>query len=281
MRRLLFAACFVALAVYSAPPRVLAIRNVALSQYDDGPGVTTASYFVPGETVFVSFQVAGYTPEGDDEQAIRLEWKVDAADPAGKPIVPPESGKVAAALTQEDKNWMPKIRHTVQVPPFAPPGVYRIALWVKDNVAGTEVRAEAQFAVRARVVEPSAKLAVGNVAFYRGEDDKAPLSVVAYKPGDTVWIRFDIVGFKLGEGNAYDTGYGVAVLRPNGETLFEQKEAAGERDRSFYPRTYLPAGLSLNLTADLAPGEYTAVITASDKTGTQTAEARVTFRVEK
>ena len=75
--------------------------------------------------------------------------------------------------------------------------------------------------------------------------------------------------------------YGVAVLRPNGETMFQQPEAAGEHDQSFYPRAYVPAGLSLNLTRDLAPGEYAIVVTARDKVGNQTQEVRQAIAVEK
>ena len=270
-----------ALAYPAAPPKPLAIQNVALSQYDDGPPVAASSYFVPGETVFLSFQVAGYKPEGQDEQSIRLLWKVNAADPAGRPVVAETEGKVASALAQEDKNWLPKVRQTIQVPPFAPSGVYKISLWVKDEVAGAEARREVEFQVRGRMVEPAANLTLRNFHFYRGEEDKEPLAVAAYRPGDAVWIRFDIVGFRLGPANAFNVSYGVAVLRPNGETMFQQPEAAGEHDQSFYPRAYVPAGLSLNLTRDLAPGEYAIVVTARDKVGNQTQEVRQALAVEK
>lgn len=270
-----------ALALAAAAPKPFSIQNVALAQYDDGPPLPASSYFVPGETVFLSFQVSGYKPEGDEEQKIRLQWKVEATDPAGKPIVPPESGQIATGIAREDKNWMPKIRQTLQVPPFAPSGVYHIVLWVKDDIAGVETRQQTDFQVRGRMVEPSDTLTVRNFHFYRGEDDKSPLTVVAYRPGDTVWIRFDIVGFKLAEQNRFDVGYGIAVLRPNGDTLFQQPEAASEHDQSFYPRSYVPAGLSLNLTKDLTPGQYAVIVTAHDKVGGQSSEAKQSITVEK
>jgi hypothetical protein len=200
---------------------------------------------------------------------------------ANTAIIPQASGKVATGLAQEDKDWMPKVRQTIQVPAFAPSGLYRIAVWVKDDIAGAETRKELQFQVRGRTVEPAAKLTVRNFHFYRGEEDKEPLTVAAYRPGDTVWIRFDITGFKLGDQNRFDVGYGISVLRPNGQGLFQQPDAAGEQDQSFYPRTYVPAGLSLNLTKDLTPGQYTVIVTARDKVGNQSGEARETVTVEK
>jgi hypothetical protein len=269
-----------ALAFAAAPPKPLAIQNVALSQYEDGPGLPASSHFLPGETVCLSFQVSGYRATGEDEQSIKLAWSVEVKDPAGVPILEPQAGRIAAGLAQEDKNWMPKVRQSILVPPFAPSGVYRITMVVNDEVAKAEVRKEAEFQVRGRDVEPASELTLRNVHFYRGEEDKDPLTMAAYRPGDTVWVKFDIVGFKLGEQNRFEVGYGIAVLRSNGETMFQQPEAAVEHGQTFYPQRYVPAALSLNLTKDLHPGEYAVIVTAADKVGGQKTETRQTFRVE-
>ncbi len=264
----------------AATPKPLTIQNVALSQFEDGPGLPASSFFVSGETVFISFQVSGYKPTGEDEQSIRLSWQVEAKDPAGVMIVEPQTGKVEAGLASEDKNWLPKVRHTILVPPFAPPGTYHISLLVKDEIAKAEVRKELDFQVHGVLVEPSPDFILRGVQFYRSEEDKKPLAVAAYRPGDTVWLRFGIVGFKLGDQNHFEVGYGITVLRASGDVLFQQAEAAVENDQSYYPRRYVPAALSLNLTKDLRPGPYTVVLTAVDKVGGQKAEARQTFTVE-
>jgi hypothetical protein len=269
-----------ALTLGAAPPKPLTIQNVALSQYDDGPSLPASSYFVQGETIFFSFQISGYRPTGEDDPRIKLSWRIETKDPDGLLIVEPQTGTIAAGLSSEDKNWMPKVRETIQMPPFAPPGTYHISMLVKDEVANAETRKEAEFQVHGLVVEPSPNLVLRNVHFYRGEEDKAPLGVAAYRPGDTVWLRFGIVGFKLGEQNRFEVGYGITVLRANGDVLFQQPEAAVERDQSYYPRRYVPAALSLNLTKDLRPGQYTVVLSADDKVGGQKAEARQAFTVE-
>ncbi len=266
--------------VAAAPPKPLAILNVALGQYEDGPTVPVGYEYVPGETVFFSFQVSGYRTRGDEEPEVRLEWRLESKDPAGVSIVEPQTGKVVTTVSQKDKDWMPKIRETILVPPFAPSGTYRIDILVKDEIAQAEVRKSVDFKVRGRDVEPSPTLVVRNLRFYRTEEDKKPLELAAYRPGDAVWIRFDMTGFKFGEKNRFDVGYGIQVLKPNGEATLTQPEAAVEQDTSFYPRKFVPAAFSLNLPADVMKGQYTVIITAHDKVGNQTCEAKQTFTVE-
>src|SRR6478672_9470952 len=98
----------------------LSIENVALSQSEDGPPLPASSYFVPGETIFLSFQISGYRSAGEDEQSIRLNWRIEAKDPAGILLVEPQAGDIATGLAREDKKWMPKVRRTIHIPPFAP-----------------------------------------------------------------------------------------------------------------------------------------------------------------
>jgi hypothetical protein len=101
-----------------------------------------------------------------------------------------------------------------------------------------------------------------------------------YQAGDTLWVRFDITGYKFGEKNKYDVEYGLAILRSNGETMFTQPVAAKETSENFYPQHYVPGLLSLGLNKDLPKGSYIMVITMRDKIGNQTWEAREKFVVE-
>jgi hypothetical protein len=261
------------------PPKPFAIQNIALSQYEDGPRVPEGHYFVPGETIFFSFQVAGYKPEGDEDQGIRVSWRIEAKDPSGIPIFETRTGKIATGISHEDKEWMPKVRTEIEIPPIAPPGIYRIAMTVKDEVANTEISKEAEFSVRGRQIEPSPTLVVRNLALYRGENDKSPLEPAVYHPGEAVWIKFFITGYKFADKNRFEVGYGITVLRPNGEPTLSNPEAAVEKDESFYPRPYVPAGLSLTLPPDVQKGQFTVVISAVDKVGGQKYETRTTFTV--
>jgi hypothetical protein len=134
--------------------------------------------------------------------------------------------------------------------------------------------------VRGDKIEPSDTLIGRDVRFLRSENDVVPMHDPSYEAGDTLWVRFDITGYKFGEKNKYDVEYGLAILRANGETMFTQPVAAKETNESFYPQHYVPGILSLGLNKDLPKGSYIMVITMRDKIGNQTWEAREKFQVQ-
>lgn len=271
---------FAPLAAHAAPPKPLAVERIALSQFEDGPTVGPSYFFVPGETAFLSFHVAGYKAIGEDEPRVSISYIIQAFDPAGIPVVETVSAQSDANLDPEDKDWTPKIRRTIALPPHAVAGSYEIQISVTDRVGGTQASAKTQFRVKGRAAETVDKLTIRDFHFYRGESDERPMTNVVYHPGDSLWARFEIAGYKLGEKNAFEVGYGLAVLRPNGEQLFRQPDAAVEKDAPFYPRRFLPAGLSLNLDKTMLPGKYTLVVLAHDKVAAETIELRQEFAVE-
>ncbi len=261
-----------------AAPKQLLIQHAALHQFEDGPDLAPDFRFAAGESVFLDFQIANYTRSEDDK--VSLTWNAQVQDASGVPVIVPQFGKVMTELTPEDKKWEPKVRLEIPIPPHALSGTYKVSVLVTDDLAKTTATRDFTFQVRGHEIAGATALEIRNVAFYRTEDAPKPLPVAAYGPGDTLWIRFDIEGFKLGEQNRYDVSYGVQVLRANGESMFSQPEAAAEHGQSFYPRRYVPAGLSLNLQKDIRPGQYTVLITAHDRVGEQTAESRQTFSIE-
>ncbi|HET9320639.1 MAG TPA: hypothetical protein VFO27_12720 [Bryobacteraceae bacterium] len=264
--------------VYSATAP-LTIFKPSVSDLEDGPAVPPSFTFVSGQFIFLSFQVAGYKVA--DEQKIHLSYKVDALDPKGVRLVEPFAGAVDTTLADEDKNWKPKVRRQILIPPLAPSGTYKISVQVTDDLnKGASVSQDIPFEVRGRDVPPSDTPVVRNFQFYRGEDDREPIKVAAYKPGDTLWARFDIVGYKFGPGNTIDVDYGISVLDPSGKVLFTQDKAAEEKSSSFYPKTYVPGSMNLNLQSTIRPGEYTIVVSVRDHIGNQTAEARGNFTIE-
>ena len=269
-----------ALAAYCAAPKALEIQRIALSDSEDGALVPHNHTFTPGESIYFSFQISGYRAVGDEDPRVSLTYTIEARDAEGVDIVEPTSGKVDTTLDTEDKNWMPKVRQKIEIPPHALTGEYTIFVALADRVGANQTKTKATFRVTGHKIEMSDKLVVRHFHFYRGENDSKPLTIAAYRPGDTIWARFDITGFKVAGKNVFEVGYGVEVLRPNGDVMFKQAEGAVEKDAPFYPKRYLPAGLSLNLDKDLKPGEYTMVVLVSDKTGSQSAGLREKFTVE-
>jgi hypothetical protein len=256
----------------------LAIVNTAFAQIDDGPAAAHDDQFVPGETLFFRCQVEGFKRSESNE--IQLGYEVQAQDARGVPLLLPEKGLVKTTLSPEDKNWMPKIRYTVVVPPLAESGEYQVTVTVKDLLANTSADTRATFLVQGRQVAPSDTLAIRNFRFYRGENDDQALEVPAYRPGDSLWARFDMTGYKIGDKNLFDIGYGLVVLRADGSVSYSQPEAANSKETPFYPQRYQPGELSLTIPKDITKGEYTIVLTVRDNFGQQTVEAREEFSVE-
>src|SRR5579872_4001766 len=279
MKLLLAAVLIVPLVLRAAPAeKKLAIVATAFAQIDDGPAAAHDDQFVPGETLFFRCQVEGY--KRSETNDIQLAYQVEAQDARGVMLLLPEKGLVKTTLSPEDKNWMPKIRYTVVIPPLAETGEYHVTVTIKDELSGSSAEGRATFLVHGRDVAPSDTLAVRNFRFYRGENDDKALELPAYRPGDELWARFDMTGYKIGEKNLFDIGYGLVVLRTHGSVAYSQPEAANSKEAPFYPQRYQPGELSLNMPKDIAKGEYTIVLTVHDNLGQQTCEAREKFSIE-
>jgi hypothetical protein len=264
----------------AADEKNLKVENLQLAQSEDGTPLPADFQFVAGETVFFSARVSGFTRQGEEPPKLFLTYQIEARDPNGVLILPVETGKVAADLTPEDKHWRPKIRYTIALPPLADSGQYRVTLKVKDEFGKVNSEADYPLLVRGRAVEASDAMTIRNFRFLRAEDDAEPLKDPAYRPGDSVWARFDMTGYKMGEKNRFDVEYGLKVLRPNGEVTYEEPKAAQAKDETFYPQRYTPGILSLNMPKDIATGDYKIVLTVRDNISGQKQETVHTFSVQ-
>jgi hypothetical protein len=222
--------------------------------------------------------VQGY--KASEDSRIHLRYQIDAVDPGGVRLMETAQREIQTDLAPEDKDWMPKIQHSVPVPPLTEPGVFRILVSVQDLLAGSQTKAEISFRVGGRRIDPSDTLVVRGFRFLRSEEDRDALSEPAYRPGDTLWARFEIVGYRYGEKNRVQVHYGLSVLGPTGKELYSEPHAAVEDAASFYPKRYLTGSLSLNLQQNARPGEYTIVLSVRDEIGKQDFAGRYTFKIE-
>lgn len=259
----------------------LAIVQPQLAQFDGGPAVDKGFAFASAESIFLSFDIAGFKPAGDEDLKLNLSWECQAFDAAGLPMTALQKGDVKVDLAPEDKKWRPRIRLELTLPQALPSGAAEIRLSAVDHVGATKAALTVPFQTRGLNLAAVTSLQPLRFRFLRSEDAPQALTVPAYRQGDMVWARFEIAGYKLGEGNSFQVGYGLEVFRANGESLFKQEEAANETGKSYYPRRYLLGALSLQLTKDLDPGEYSIALRIRDAVGAQQSETKHAFRVEK
>ena len=267
-------------ALLAAPK--LAFERLALHQYEDGPLLPASHEFLPGETIWFSARIAGFEsqPAGDNRN-VKLSWQVRIVDPGGLAVEPAKSGRLDESLRVQDKDWVPKFVASFLLPSFIPGGTYRLPVTVKDELAGSEISGDLEFHVRAESIEPSPSFVIRKFRFLRNENDTAALQPpVVYRPGATLWARFEMAGYVFGPNNKFSLDYGLAVLNAEGKELFAQPEAAAESKESFYPQLRVPGSLSLQLDPNVPAATYTLVVTVRDQIGRQIAEQRETFRVE-
>ncbi len=267
-----------------AADKPLAIVHPVFARSEDGPPEASDEDFVPGESLYFSCQVEGYRkidkPDDYGKQNVSLKFQIEVRDQGGTLLKPIQEGEIETTVTQEDKDWKPRFRDTIVVPPLAGTGEYVVLVKLSDELAKTTEEKRAVFHVKGHDVAPSDTLIVRNFRFLRNEDDEKSLPVAAYRPGDSVWARFDMPGYKFGDKNQVDIEYGLTVLREDGSVAYTEPQAANQKIQSFYPQRYQPGVLNLNLAKDQPLEKYTIVLSVRDNLGGQMYETRETFSVE-
>ncbi len=250
---------------------------------EDSPFVSAEYRFAPGDYLHFTFQIAGFAVQSnktDETRKISLDYSVVAEDLKGVALTPPETGAVAVELSSEDKNWTPKRRAAFLLPSFIAAGDFQVRVVVKDLLAKTEASKTFPFHMGGIVVVPAATVTVQNFQFFRREEDREPLEVPAYAPGDTVSAKFNFTGFQVGGENAYHLSYGILVLRPDGKPYLRQPNAAELRAASFYPAQYLPGAANITTSANSGKGQYLVIVTVHDLIGKTSRDFKTAFTLE-
>jgi len=276
MRSLLLVPLAGALAVFAAEP--LAIVKPVISQMEEGAPNAPGFYYTPGEILFFTCRMAHFAKTADLK--MRIAYTVQAFDPKDVALAEPYKNEFEDEVTVEDKEWMPRIQTQILIPPLAGSGNYKIVVKAEDLVGKTAAQLDVPFEVRGRTVEPSDTVIVRNFHFYHDEGGKQPDEKAVYHAGETMWARFDVIGYKFGDGNKVDVSYLASIMLPNGTVVWTQPEPAGETSESFYPKRYISGEFSINLQAGVRPGSYIVGLQVKDAIGNQTYTSRHPFSVE-
>lgn len=256
----------------------LEIVRPLVSNVDGGAVLPAGNEIQPGETIFFSCRIHNY--QKTPEEKVHLAYSVEAFDPKGVPLVELYKNEITEEVAPQDKDWMPRIATQIAVPPLIAAGTYQIAVTVEDLIAKAKAELKVPFTVRGHNLTSSESLTVENLQFFRTEEDARPVEKPAYSPGDAVWTRFDITGFRYGTHNKLDVSYVVSVLDQSGKVLWTQPEPTTEQTESFYPKLWIPASMSITTQKNTKPGEYGIAIQVKDAIGNQTFEKKAAFTVE-
>jgi hypothetical protein len=261
----------------------LAFVQAGVESSEDAPFASPNYEFLPGDYLYFTFQIAGFSIQSlnrDEVRKISLTYQVTPEDSHGKPLTEAVSDAIAAEISAEDKNWTPKRRVSFLLPSYIAAGEFHIHLIAKDLVGKTEIAKDYPFHVGGVIIEPADSVNVQHFEFLRRENDREALSVAAYTPGDTVFARFDMAGFKLADGNTYQLEYGLSVIQPNGKLFLDAPRGAELKSTSFYPAQYLPGVIRINTPANSAKGEYVLTLIVRDLIGNTKYETKRSFSIE-
>jgi hypothetical protein len=261
----------------------LAIIDAGVQDTEDAPFVGPSYRFLPGDTVYFTFQISGFSSRAigtAGTRTIALSYEITPQDSKGTALAPSVEAKIDAELNPEDKTWLPKRRASFVLPVLLASGECRIHVLVKDAISKTEATKDFSFRTGGPKVEQSASLSVQDFGFFRRPEDREPLDVAAYAPGDEVFTRFTITGFKTDAHKRYHVSYGVLVTRPDGKPFLEQPKASDLSDAPFYPAKFVPGVFSV-ITASTAPrGQYVVTVSVHDLVGDTNFEVKRAFSIE-
>jgi hypothetical protein len=257
----------------------LQLVQPSVTDIDGGtPNPATFDYR-PGQVVYFTCRISGYTE--DKTRQVRLAYTVQAFDARGVAVAELAKNTLNAEVTPQDKEWLPKMEAGIALPSLLFSGEYKIIAKVEDLVAKTSAELDVPLKIRGGDdVQPSESLAVRAFRFLRNEEDTHPAERAAYRPGDHLWAKFAIAGFRYGPGNKVDVSYVTSVLGPDGKTLWTQPQPAGEQEDSFYPKPYIQAVMGIEIQSKIKPGQYELVVQAKDAVGSQTCEIKQPFTIE-
>jgi len=264
-------------AALMAAPALQIVRPV-VAQSDGGDALPAGFKHVAGETMFFSCNISGFTKSPQDQ--IDLTFSIQAFDPKGIPVAEIYKGEAKEEVGPQDKNWLPKIETQIVLPEILQPGTYKIVVKTEDLLAKTSADLTVPFEVNGRDVPSSPTLIARDFRWYHNEDDQRPMSQAVYKPGDNMFMKFDITGYKYGENNKVDVSYVASLVLENGKTIWTQPEPATEQSQAYYPKPYVEGEFGISLNKDFKPGTYTMAVAIKDAVGKQNYEGKFQFIVQ-
>jgi hypothetical protein len=253
----------------------LQLVKPVVSQSEGGDADPPGFEHVAGETLYFTCRVDGFMKS---EDKVHLTTSVQAFDPRGVALADVDNNAILEQVSAQDKDWQPKVESTVEIPPLAPAGEYKILIKVKDYYSDASAELPVTFRVRGARVEPSDRLVVRNFGFYRAQEGGQVVATPIFHDGSTLYARWVITGYKYGENNKVDINWTVSIL--SGDKVLKSFDtAADQSEGTFYPKPWVEGEFDVPLQKVL-PGAYVLLIRVKDVTGKQEIESRHQFTVE-
>ncbi|HYV38037.1 MAG TPA: hypothetical protein VE988_20290, partial [Gemmataceae bacterium] len=251
------AVAVIVMGLSTAQPGKLSAANERLTFGHLGP-VRDSNKFLPGDVVFLSFQVENMTfdPNGKATYSVGL----DLADPKGAGIFK-QQPRTASTRNYLGGTSVPCAAN-LQVPLETPPGVYTFCVTVVDNASKGSVTVERKIEI---LPKGFGLVHVGTSADANATIAWSPIGVV----GDSIYLNFSAVGFARDKATKHpNIQVSMRVLDDKGQPTGSAK-MTGEA-KSDVPESMAVVPMQFGITLNRT-GSFTLELTATDVlTGTST-----------
>jgi len=257
-------------------PRVIfAIANFRFADSDTAPPRATAEY-KPEDDVRMFYEVPGYAL--DEHSNVEVVTHNQVLAPDGKPLFETQTIQVRQ---RADSNSGPvKCNFHVSLPVWVPPGKYAVNIQAEDQAAHKTQSASFQFTVNAPPIETSPTLVAKNIEISTSRDGPA-LNPPALTAGQSVWLRFRILGMKANEKGQIFLTQDWGVLAPDGKPVFQRSDDTIVNGQAVYTPLFVPFSEYLDLPSGADPGDYKFQVVLHDKIGNADFNFEAPFTINK
>jgi uncharacterized RDD family membrane protein YckC len=245
---------------------VTGLRLAAGEQGPDRPN----GVFKPGEAPTLLFQIKGFATQGTQGGRVRLS--IQGRDGEGVPVNEPTVREFDAPANAESlRSWA-----NLTLPEYVVAGTYRLEVTLEDLVGNHKVVISTPFTVEGTPFRPSPTLALRELRLTEGDDGPARGDAV-FGVGGTVWMAFEVVGFKAGADKRVHLQEHMTVTSASGAKLIDG-DVLDLNDVFFYVPKRLPMTNHISL-GRMPPGDHTATLSMIDVVGGQRCEEQVRFTI--
>jgi uncharacterized RDD family membrane protein YckC len=241
------------------PILTFGIANLRFADSGTAPPRASTEY-KPEDEVRVFYEVPGY--ELDKESYVAVVTRNQVLAPDDKPFL--ETKTIEVRQKAGGDSGPVKCNFHITLPPWAPPGRYTVKIKAEDQIAHKTESTAATFTVKAPPVETSATLVAKNVELANSSEDAA-LSPPVFLPGQSVWLRFRVLGLKANEQGQIHLTEDWGVFGPDGKPLFEQHDTSLVNEQYVYAPPFVPVTDHVSTPSSLEPGEYKFHVVLHDK----------------
>jgi hypothetical protein len=248
--------------------------NLAFTVGKGGP-VRPNAVFKPGDLVFLKYDIAGFAR--DAQKAPHVNFQLTATDPAGVVIHEPWTIRFDGPL---ERGQPVNGSLGLELPPFAPPGKYKITIKVHDEVDNATLEFTPFFEWNAAAVAQPRGLELRDLQLSRVENGPAE-SIPTVEVGGTVYMSANLFGLQFRDGRT--SGHiSLKMLDPDGKVILDQPDYLDLSESQFYrPPTYwVHVRGELPIPSGVKKGIYTQQYAVMDNVSNQSIAQEVKFEVK-